>query len=341
MKDLKALLEKHKAFWMMEKADRPLMSLRRYKPLRKGKGITLADGRITADGDYITPEMVKPCLFNYAPRSPKVVNGDFISTVAPPDFCWMEAILGCLIRMYGGVPWSEPLLKIWDDLNTAEFDLGNKWLDKLLEFTRFLVEEFTVKSGIPVSQPLFRGPIDMAVAALGPTNFCISIYRNPDKLRRLLQRCTDINIKVTKMRLELTPEFHGGHVCWGIWWPGEWMRTQADHAALLSPKTFGKHVLPYYRRLIQAFNCSTAHLHSLGSLHIVNDLLTEKRLKAVQVSLDFVGGKTEVLPLLPTLAKIKERKPLILSGPITEKELEVVYRNLSPNGLCLQLELLP
>jgi len=328
---------------MMEDVDRPLMSLGRYEPLQRRGSVThIREGQPSADSVYITPEMVKPESF-YSPalQRPKSGKGDFISSASPPDLCWMEAILGCPIRGSVGVPWSEPFLKSCDDLDTVKLDPENEWVEKLLEFTRFLAEEFQVKRGFAVTQPLFRGPIDMAVAALGPAVFCASVYKAPDDLRKLLEICTDINIKVSKMRLELTPKFHGGYVCWGMWCPSGCVTTQADHALLLSAKAFRAHLIPHYQRLIRAFDYSTIHLHSLGSLHIVEDLLSEERLKAIQVTLDFPKSppETEVLSLLPVLAKIKERKPLIISGPVTEEELKEIRRELSPKGLCLQLTL--
>ena len=47
-----------------------------------------------------------------------------------------------------------------------------------------------------------------------------------------------------------------------------------------------------------------------------------------------------VKELLPILKKIHDNKPLILSGPVKEKEKRLILDELIPEGLALQLYIL-
>jgi hypothetical protein len=58
----------------------------------------------------------------------------------------------------------------------------------------------------------------------------------------------------------------------------------------------------------------------------------------IQVSIDFPGGPlaTEVMPILQ---KIVQKKPLVVTGPVTREELAALER-LEPQGrLCMLVEI--
>jgi hypothetical protein len=71
-------------------------------------------------------------------------------------------------------------------------------------------------------------------------------------------------------------------------------------------------------------------------LHIVEVLLAAEKLKAIQVSFDYPAGLSAT-ESMPALKRINEQKPLILTGPVTERELNQLLDILSPRGLCLML----
>jgi len=63
-----------------------------------------------------------------------------------------------------------------------------------------------------------------------------------------------------------------------------------------------------------------------------------RALKVIQVSIDFPGGPlaTEVMPILQ---KIVQKKPLVVTGPVTREELAALER-LEPQGrLCMLVEI--
>jgi hypothetical protein len=81
---------------------------------------------------------------------------------------------------------------------------------------------------------------------------------------------------------------------------------------------------------VEAFDYVVIHLHSIG-LHVVDDLLSLDRLAGIQVLVDPSGPS--VGELIPELAKIQGRKPLIVEGEFAEEEVNLLLSNLSPAGL--------
>lgn len=264
-------------------------------------------------------------------------NGDFIHGLAPYDLCWTEAILGCPIRWSQGFIWSEPFLNDWQELDKLRLSPDNPWLSKLLEIASLLVDQ--AQGRYPVCQPLMRGPIDMATAALGDERALWAVVDDQENFRRLLETCTDIFIGVAKAWQAVSPPFCGGGNCeYGIWAPGTMIRTQADNAALLSPELYCQLLSPCDERILEAFDYPLIHTHS-GWLRIgIEELLKQKKLAAIQVSFDYPAGP-DLQTLLPLLQKINGHKPLIITGPVTQSELDLLLDELSPNGLCLQVAL--
>ena len=245
---------------------------------------------------------------------------------------------GCTIRSVSGSVWSEPSHFDWHRVEERRLSDDNPWLKALQAFTRALVTR--ADGRCPVVQPLLRGPVDIVAAMLGDQEMTLAFYDHPDEMAMLLDICTDIFLRAASARLDLTPAFHGGYLsAYGIWAPGRTVRTQTDNAVLLSPTLYKERLLPYERRIMEAFEYSLIHLHS-GVVHIVSDALIEvEALKAIQVSVDYPGGP--LFPeILPILSKIQEAKPLILTGPVTESELDIVLSALSPRGLCIEVSLI-
>lgn len=334
--ELELLLERHTGFWKMEATDRPLMSVAPYQPMQRSRkrGKFLWGGRTIEEGEHITPDTVDLRHFlGGAPES--VVDGDFIRGAGLPGLCWTEALLGCPIRMGTGGVWAEHFLDDWPDLKSlCEMQKprdDNPWLEKFREGTRMLVER--ANGRYPIVQPLMRGPVDMMASALGHDRMVLAFLDHPDGAQILLNHCTDLFIGLAETHLSLAPPFHGGYTDYGIWAPGPIIRTQADNAVLLSPRLYRERFLPCYARIFRRFEYSVIHLHS-GCLHIVDDLLEQEELNAIQVSIDFPGGPLAE-EVLPVLERMHQKKPLILTGAVTDRALRLLLDTLSPAGLCL------
>lgn len=336
---LEAALKRHAAFWVRGEVDRPLIGAGAkgsYFPLRALRTmLSIEDG-------LITPEMIEVGPFlDYIEgqfSNEGVLLGDLFWSAYPwVAIPWMEAILGCPIRISkeSDSLWSEPILTDWEQVADIRFSPQNEWLSKLLELTNALVENS--KGRYPISQTLMRGPSDMMAALRGPERLCFDLYDYPDEVGRLAEICTDIWIEVNKMVLNLIPDFQGGY-CSGlmqVWAPGQSVVFQEDASIFFAPTMYRKFLLPCDRRIAENFEYPMIHLHS-AALHVVDDLLEVDPLGCIQVAFDPSGPSIE--QLIPIFAKILERKPLLVMGvrsDLRPSDVEQIVSSLPAAGLCL------
>ena len=333
--DLEACLQRHKAFWRGE-GELALVRTSEYRPLKDMSVIPLADGREAVEGDEIVPGAIDPARF-LSGRAPlaSVVAGDFLSGEGPPHLCWSEAVLGCPIRVATGGPWAEPFAESPEQLLQRKPDA--EWLARLEAFVTALADR--AGGRYPVTQPLLRGPIDMMASGLGHEAACLLLLEDPGAADAVLAHCAELFIDIARLRLRLTPIFHGGYLSsYGIWAPGQVVRTQLDNATMLSPKVYRERIMPHDRQVIESFEFPLMHVHS-GCLHIADELLNIEALRCIQVSIDYPGGPL-ASEIMPILARILDDRLLIVTGPVSESELESL-RKLEPQGrLCLQVQML-
>ncbi|MDH7570147.1 MAG: hypothetical protein QHJ73_11245, partial [Armatimonadota bacterium] len=259
-------------------------------------------------------------------------QGDVFVAAAPyTKIPWIEAILGCPIRvsLRSHSFWAEAFVSA-EQLSTFAVRPDERWTNKLMEFTRYLVAN--ARGRYLVAHTLMRGVSDMLVAMLGDALFCQALYDTPDVVHRLADQCADLFIQVARAQLALIPPFHGGWCnLFGIWAPGRSVRSQDDATALLSPQLYERFILPYQRRIADAFDYSTIHLHS-ACLHVA-PLVCDSNFSAVQVSVDPVPFGPPMADLIPVLARMAQQKPLLVEGPMTEAELDEALRVLPGSGL--------
>ncbi len=336
---LVALLERHRAFWQGQAG----LLLEEVGDFRfvdssvSSRGLPLADGTRSVQGQEITPELIDPQRFYDKAKVPGTpIHGDFLTGMGPPHLCWTEASIGCPVRMMTGGPWAEPFGADWRALHQLTPD--ERWLDKLEQFVRLLAPRCEGRCGL--IQPLMRGPADMMASAIGHEAACMALVQEPEAAEAFLAWCAEVFLQLTGRQQAHTPSFAEGYLSsYGIWAPGTVVRTQIDNATMLSPGLYRERVLEYDRRIIESFDFPLIHLHS-GCLHVVEPLLDMAALSAVQVSIDHPGGPlaTDVMPVLERIVK---RKPLIVTGPVTAAELERLRSLVDLGSLCLRVRLLP
>ena len=337
--DLKRLLDRHRAFWTREEPDVPLERIGEYHPLSRGRPFCLADGSPVTEGTVLTtadldPEVHAP--LEGGPDSP--VSGLFMAGGGVGGLCWTEGVAGCPVLWRSGSVWSDSFLDAATAAHWHQQATESPWLARLLSYAERAVQRADGRH--PVTQPLLRGPIDIAAAALGDEELCWMLTDAPEAFARFLSECTDVFIAVSTAWVKDTPAFHGGYSLYGIWAPGTVVRNQCDNAALLSPKVCSEMLAPCDERVCELFDYPLMHTHSCFIELAVEALLGVERLACIQVSLDYPGGPS-VAQLLPTLQKINHHKCMVLTGPVTPQELGVLRSDLSPRGLSLQVSLLP
>jgi hypothetical protein len=204
---------------------------------------------------------------------------------------WLEAMLGCPITMTEGHIWverhpggAEAVLQQGAGLQ------GNPWLELYCEFLRQLGERLGDRFPV-TANTLLRGPSDLAAAVLGVREACVAWLDQPKMMARLMRVCTDVHLAVIEAGYKLLEPYpdgpaEGGYVSgWGIWAPGPVVRTQADHATLLSPDMYERQILPFDREIIRAGPHCIFHIHNPG-LHLAPALLEVDELDVIEVVVD-------------------------------------------------------
>jgi hypothetical protein len=267
-------------------------------------------------------------------------NDDFFFVASPYwGIPWLEAILGCSVTVAVANCRAGPCLAGLDDADRLAMDLeGNPWLEALLRFTRDLVQ--FADGRFPVCPPLLRGPGDAACALLGGEAFVTAMIDEPEKVRRLLERCAQIRLAVLRRLHQIIPSWHGTHAAGGypsrLWSRRSVAYYQEDSAALLSPRLFREFLLPLAQQATRAAEVNFVHLHS-ACLYPVDILLEDESFDVLEINIDHEGAAPSVSRLIPTLKRIQQAgRPLVLWGHCTADEWELIKRELSPVGLSLQ-----
>jgi hypothetical protein len=154
-------------------------------------------------------------------------------------------------------------------------------------------------------------------------------------LRRFLDETVDTFIEILHAQLRRIAPVAGGYMSpFGIWAPGTVVRTQCDATAFLSADHYAEWFLPYDEQICETVDYSIIHLHSV-SLHTVDALLAVERPHAIQVTLETSPPGPTLEEMVPIFRKALGSKPLLLEGPLTERELEWLWDVLPNDGLAI------
>ena len=363
--ELQDVLARHAAFWDRAEVDRPLLWTTPYVPYSSTPSYLLRDGSRAGDGTKMAPGVMDlqavlrdSGIYTQWPstriwsimldveqavredRDLNVVDGDYVACWGPPLLPWVEAILGCPVFHSDGSCWTKPVERDWTRLKQTGDWRDGPWLEEVLAANRWLVKATDGRMG--VSQPLFRGPFDMATAAIDATDFCVRAMDRSTQLDEFMDYCTELYIGVARRRLAETPTFHGGYfafVSWGLWAPGPTVRFQADNSYMISPRMYREQFMRFDRRVAAAFEYAAMGTHTSQAQHLPA-YAEIPELRMIEVALDPPPFGRPPLDLLPQFREIQAAgKSLLLVGVVTRAELQGLLDGLSPRGLALRVEI--
>jgi hypothetical protein len=276
-----------------------------------------------------------------APKNSIITEKEDVFNVITPyvRVPYLPAIAGTrmIVDANAKTVWLEKSLDDdWNKQKNYGFAPNNDWLDKLLEFTTYLVKKYN--SDYPVSLDFTgRGVGDMAAGLMGQENYYCCFYDCPEDMKKLFMMLADIHVKWAKSQLELIPEMDGGYCNqYGIWAPGTITRFQEDLACNISKELFYEFLYPCEMKIVEAIDYPVMHTHS--GYHPLSEMALEMDgLKAIDVVLD--PNATPITQLIHVWNKILEKKCLIISGKVTQKQLDMLVSRLNPCGLLLDVML--
>jgi hypothetical protein len=310
-------------------------------------------GRVITHVERLEPDMIDPgaLIAEYASWASNhvdlvtVAHRQFIASVGLGDVMpfsrpfskipWLEAMLGCPIKMTEGQIWVERYEGDLEQVIQRGARLeGDPWFQLYLEFLRQLRDR--IGDRYPVSaNTLLRGPSDLAAALMGIKEACMAWIDQPGLMANLMRVCTDANLAVIEAGYQVLKPYEGGYVSgYGIWSPVPVVRTQADHSTLLSPGMYARQVLPYDLEVIRACPRCIFHIHNNG-YHIAPHLVQIPELDVIEVVVDPYPDAERKQYEIEMLQMIQRHKPLIVDVNFPSfQEAEQLLAQLSPRGLC-------
>jgi hypothetical protein len=324
------LIEQHRVFLERGDTARPLFTVRRDRDSRPPPtwAETLGEGALVAAGD-INIQNAMDWLQMCVEEDAQVPDDGFMPAAPWFSIPWMEAILGCPVRVYPTTLYAEPIINSPSDLTGIDFSLDTPWFEKLIDLSLAVVQRFGTQ--FPVCSAQLRGPLDMMSSLLGSQRLCLAMCDHPQEVQDLASRCATLWIEVAKAQLEIVPSYGDGYFNrLQIWTPGTTVPGHIDFASLISRQMFEEFAAAAERRIVDSFEYPIYHTHA-SSIHVIDDLAAMDNVAAIQVSLDRSVSRDE---LLNTLRMVQERKPVIVHR-LKRKDLNEFVEALSPRGLCL------
>ena len=332
-----SLLERHQAFWNCKDRGPALFGVivGGWSAFRENSGAKTVWGE-----GYLAAEMLRPDAFvkdcEKRLEASAGLGDDIFHTAQPfPAVPWLEAMAGCSIRRSSDHLWTEPVPGVLDRIHEIRWDPRNPWVEKYMEFLSVFAARLPAE--YPVAQSIVRGPLDVASALLGDTDMIFALHDRPGRMDTLLSRLTDLAIAFLREQEKHMPQFRGGSVVgqYEIWAPGWALRLQEDAVALLSPRHYGEFMAALHARLCALTPYNMFHLHTT-SLHVLDDLLKVGGLGAVEISRD--EGVEEMADLIDAFKRVQQAgHPLVVKGRFAEDAISRLLRELTPNGLCIQV----
>lgn len=317
-----------RAFWRREETDRPLIgaTIATIPSVRAVRG-----HGILSPEDLDIEENVRELEEEW--EQWRDVSGDAMWCANPLwAFPWHLAIAGCPVERNGDSLWSLPALTDWSQLESVRFERSNPWFQLLVQLIRAIREKSGGRYPVGLGH-MMTGPVDMMMELRGQERLALDIYDHPGELAALGEHCVELCSEVSDALFAIEPPYLGGYVGtlrW-FWAPGKMVETAEDLSFMTSPATHMRYVVPLHRAIGERFPFTILHLHS-AQLHTVSTLLEIDEIAAIEITPDY--GE-DLLPYLPLMGRILERKPLIVHGIVPVPAVKEMMRSLPARGLAL------
>ncbi len=335
--NLEEKIQRYLAFWNDFPVERPMVgfSLGGWFSFQSYSAIQRYRGQVNPAPDLLSPEK----YFDDYDRivAPfREIEDDVIHSVAPiPAFPWLEAMLGIQVQVGNESIWAREGGFDYQDIDKLDLSKDNPWRRKYLEFVAALQDRYGDR--YPVGQPILRGTSDMVAALRGSQQMIFDLYDHPESFQHLSGVLTDFFIGLVQDQLALTRPFHGGYEVeqFTLWAPDGIVRMQEDASALFSPDLYMKYLQGEDQRVASSFPYNVIHLHS-SSLLLLDRIVEIEAITCIQINKDQGGwGVPKMLPLFKMVQRRGKR--LLVRGKLDREDLAQLRKELSPNGLYLQI----
>ncbi|HOK56527.1 MAG TPA: hypothetical protein PKV21_04780 [bacterium] len=318
------------AFWKGEIIDRPLLILS--FPKDENKKVSGPSYLSGMDGDFEKPisqfeEFCENTIF-FAESIPSLNISFGPDTVA---YCVKGASLN--VRIKSQTAWIEPFVDDWDKFKKIEIEKDGEWYKKFICFYRYASERGDDK--FLLQMPDFHTHIDLLRAIRGSENLCIDLIERPDFIKKLLDEIKDVFIDIYTEIYSSTDMKKWGTTCWiPFYSEKKYCTIQCDFICMISPEMFRKFALPYIEYETDFLDHSIFHLDGPGALKHLDDLLSIKKLNAIQW-VEGAGNKPHIY-WIDLFKKIIKAGKSVVIYPRSFEEIKVFHKELGPKKIVYQ-----
>ena len=314
-------------FWTRAETDRPLLgaTVATFPSMRAVR----RDAGLLAPEDLDIEENVRELHEEW--EAWRDVMGDAMFVATPLwAFPWHLALAGCPVKRDADNLWALPGLDDWGQIERVRFDPENPWFQRLVAILQALLRKAAGQYAVGPG-PLLLGPPDLMMQLRGQDRLALDFYDAPEQVAALGMRAVNLCAEATHALYTMVPPYQGGRAGTSryFWAPGEMAETAEDISFMTSPDLHRRFVVPLHAALGRRFPYTMLHLHS-AQLHTVPALLDIETVAAIEITPDF--GE-DLVPQIPLLAQILERRPLLLHGVISLESAQEIMRALPARGL--------
>jgi len=275
--DFETIKERFDAFWKMEVLDRPLIYIT--APREKQKKMELPTPKSIKER-WTNIEYVLNKMELYLENT--LFLGDavpwYFTNIGPDSF---TSFLGANLSFRSEeTSWAEPFL---EDLSDYDPVLGedNEWWRFMNNLIDAVCE--VAKGNFLVGMPDIHYGGDSLVATVGARRLVRYLFREPEEVKRLVRRLTDICIKVFETYYEKISLVQKGSIGFiPAYSRGRFFPLQDDFSGLVSPKMFREFFLEEQERLSRFLDNSIFHLDGPLALRNLDALLQIDSLNGIQ-----------------------------------------------------------
>jgi hypothetical protein len=202
-----------------------------------------------------------------------------------------------------------PILRDWPEFERLSFSQEHEWFQRYLHQLEIFVEASREKFGI--SHFILINGLNFVFELVGATNTYLSLFEQPEMVKRAIEFSFDLNLKVQNTFFEKAPLLEGG-TCSNMvqWIPGRIISESVDPFHMTSVDYFEQWGRETLERIFAQFDGGVLHIHGNGR-HLLEAVSTATGLKAI-----YLGDDRGFAPAFEILDQLKRRTgdlPLIVS----------------------------
>lgn len=329
--DYEMRIKRQDAFWDREILDRPAVCIMAPKPAEqqvpwpKKSFKTIRDRWMDAEA---FADWVIACVHNQDYYGDALPHGD--PNLGPEVF---SAFFGTELEYGETTSWSVPNLLDWKNADKLQFSEDNFYWKKINEITDVLLEKGRGKFYTGITD-LHPGG-DAIVAFRDPLRMNFDMLDNPDEIKRLLRRVTDVYKKVYSFYVDKLIAGHQPVTAWpDIVSSKRWYVPSNDFSCMVSKEMFDEFFLPGIQEECRMCDASIYHLDGPNAVQHLDSLLQIRELNAIQWVYGAGNGRaSDWMHLYKKIQAAGKGIQLTLEA----NELDYFMQELRPNGVWLKL----